>query len=403
MAPAFIYKACTQRGDRVRGIIMGSDEYQAVSTLRARGYLVTEIKKKGQDFQLPIAGLWSGLSSKELALFCRQLATMLAAGLSLVKGLEILEKQHLSKRMRETVGKIRQELINGWQLSEALRRQPHLFPAALVHMVAAGETGGVLEEVMARMAQHFEKEHNLRERVKGALTYPVVVTLLALGAVVFLITYVLPTFSALFASSGLALPWPTRTLLFFSDFISGNWQWLGGSCILLLLGTLWYMRTEGGSRWRDRFFLALPAVGPVLQGIALSRFCRTLGTLLSGGVPLLPALDVAKNTADNQVINQALGQVQAGIKEGSELATLLKDYPVFPEMMIQMVKVGEETGALPDLLIRIADYYEWEVDSFLKRLSSLLEPALTVAVAGFVGFIVISIMLPLLDLVLVVG
>ena len=403
MAPTFTYRARSNRGDQIRGTIVSSDEYQAVSALRAQGYLVTEIKRKGQDFRLPTPGLGAGLTSKELALFCRQLATMLLAGLTLVKALEILEKQHLSKNMREAVAIIKEELISGWQLSETMEKQPQLFPAALVHMVAAGETGGVLAEVLARMAQYYEKEHNLRERARGALSYPALVTLLTLGAVVFLVSYVLPTFAHLFASSGLALPWPTRLLLSVSGFIAGHWQWLGGGSFLLLLGALLYLRTEEGSSRRDRLLLALPVIGPLLQGIALSRFSRTLGTLLSGGVPLLPALEVVKNTADNRALNRALGQVQAGIREGAELAALLKDYSLFPEMMIQMVKVGEETGELPAMLIRIADYYEWEIDASLKRFSSLLEPVLTVAVAGLVGFVVISIMLPLLDLVLIVG
>jgi len=403
IAPVFLYKAYTRQGEGIRGTIASSDEYRAVADLRAQGYLVTDIKRLGREFRLSLPGFRAGLSSRELALLCRQLATMLTAGLPLVKALEILEKQLLSKKMRVAVAKIKEELIQGWQLSEALRKQPQLFPAALVHMVAAGEAGGVLAEVLSRMAQYYKKEYNLQERARGALTYPVVVTLLALGAVIFLVTYVLPTFSHLFASSGLALPWPTRVLLNLTGFIVGNWQWLGGSCLLLLLGALGYLRTEKGSFWRDRLLLALPVLGPLVQGIALSRFCRTLGTLLSGGVPLLPALAVVKNTADNQVISRALGEVQHGVKKGAELASLLQVYPFFPELMIQMVKVGEETGDLPNLLIRIADYYEGEVDAFLKGFSSLLEPVLTVAVAGLVGFIVISIMLPLLDLVLVVG
>ena len=303
--------------------------------------------------------------------------------------------------MREAVAIIKEELISGWQLSETMEKQPQLFPAALVHMVAAGNRG-VLAEVLARIAQYYEKEHNLRKG-PGGPQLSALVTLLTLGAVVFLVSYVLPTFAHLFAISGLALPWPTRLLLSVSGFIAGHWQWLGGGSFLLLLGALLYLRTEEGSSRRDRLLLALPVIGPLLQGIALSRFSRTLGTLLSGGVPLLPALEVVKNTADNRALNRALGQVQAGIREGAELAALLKEYSLFPEMMIQMVKVGEETGELPAMLIRIADYYEWEIDASLKRFSSLLEPVLTVAVAGLVGFVVISIMLPLLDLVLIVG
>jgi len=282
MNSTFIYQARDPSGKRVRGTIESDSIHQAVDALRHRGYLVIEIKAKRPGLGLPGMNFRSGASGNELALFCRQLATMSRAGLELVTALEIIKEQHPNPYLRQAVSLLREDLVGGRQLSEALRGQPRIFPAVLVHMVAAGEMGGILDDVLEWMAHHFEKEQNLREKVKGALTYPAVIALVAVAAIVFLVAFVLPTFSNLFISSGLSLPWPTRLLLSSSQFITKKWYWLvGGALLILPLGSL-YLKTDKGWYHKDRVLLALPRVGPILLRVGLARICRARRQLQVG-------------------------------------------------------------------------------------------------------------------------
>lgn len=399
----FRYKARNREGEQVQGTIERESIHQAVGTLRHKGYLVTEIKAPKTAIGLARLNFRPGASSRELALFCRQLATMSGAGLKLVTALGIIVEQHPNPRLRQAVSQLRKDLVGGSQLTGALKGQPGIFPTVLVHMVAAGETGGILDAVLGWMADHFEKEQKLQEKIKGALTYPGVVALVAIAAVVFLAIFVLPTFSNLFISSGLSLPWPTRLLLFVSQCIIGRGHWLvGGGTLVILLGTL-FVKTDKGRHYRDRLLLTLPGVGKIILRVGLARICRTMGTLLAGGVPLLTALSVVKDTGGNQVISRFLGDVEIGIRKGSNLSALLADCPLFPPMMVQMVDVGEKTGTLSEMLVQTANYYEQETDYVLTRFSTLLEPVLILVVSGLVGFIVISIMLPLIELVTIVG
>lgn len=404
MTPSFIYRARNQRGKRIKGTIEADSIHQAVSRLREKGYLVTDIRA-----QRPGIGLGGGLpfrrggSSGELALFCRQLATMSTAGLELAPTLRIIKEQHPNPRLRRAVSVLEGDLSGGSLLSEALGRQPRIFPPVLVHMVKAGETGGILDDVLDWMAHYFEREQRLQEKIRGALTYPGVVTLVSLAAVFFLVAFVLPSFTNLFLASGLSLPWPTRLLLGASQLISGSWYWLVGGTLLILLALYLYLQTEGGSLCKDRLLLTLPGVGSVLLQVDLARICRTTGTLLAAGVPLLTALSVVKNTAGNRVITQALKEVEVGVQKGLSPSDLFAANSIFPPMVVQMVTAGEKTGTLPRMLVQVSAYYEQEVDFILARFSSLLEPVLVLLVSGIVGFIVISIMLPLISLVTVLG
>ncbi|KKM09646.1 hypothetical protein SY88_17655 [Clostridiales bacterium PH28_bin88] len=403
--PGFAYKVRDYSGKQLSGHLEADSMAAAVDSLRSRNLFIIDVKPAARGgASLNLGSLKGSLGkpkvkSKDLALFCRQFSTMIDAGVPLLASLDILKSQTTNKTLHATIQDVRSHLEQGDTLSEAMRAYPKVFPTILVNMVEAGEVGGALDQVMARLAVHFEKEHEIQEKVKSAMTYPMVVFMVAVLAVIFLMTFVLPSFTSMLNSLNVPLPLPTRVVMGVSTVMRRFWfllpVLLGGAAY----GAFRAFQTEEGRKWKDKVVLKLPIFGEVIRKMIISRFTRTLGTLLKGGVPVLQALEVVKRTAGNTVVAAGVEQAQIAIRDGRGMAGPLAACNVFPPMVIQMISVGEETGALDNLLEKISVFYDEEVNQVVGRLSSMIEPVLIVGMGGIVGFIIISILLPMLGLV----
>ncbi|MDD2421387.1 MAG: type II secretion system F family protein [Heliobacteriaceae bacterium] len=408
--PSFRYKVRNRAGVPAEGIMDEKSPAAVVSRLREQDLLVIKVEEvKNAVFGAPFD--WAAwrerwgkrVESKDLALFCRQFSTLIHAGIPLYNGLIILKEQMRHPTLVKVLTQVAEDLRQGRTFTAAVARYPRVFPALFVSMIEAGELGGVLDQVMERLAVHFEKDSELRAKMQAATTYPLVILLVALGAVVFILTFVMPTFAGLLTSLGTEMPWPTKFVLALSTAVRSYW-WAG---IVLLVGLgLGARRVAVIPKVRytlDRVALKLPVFGDIVTKVAVSRFSRTLGTLLHSGVAILPALDVVVKTVGNQVIAAGLGQAQENIRQGRGMAGPLEQAGVFPAMVVQMVAIGEETGALDVLLIKIADYYDLEVNIVVSRLSTVLEPLMMVLLGGLVGFLVIAMFLPMFELIGAVG
>ncbi len=398
----FSYRGRDGNGKLVSGRLEADSMQAAVDSLRSRGYFITDVKPQIGRFNaqgLKISLPQKGVSSKDLAVFCRQFSTMMDAGLPIMPSMMILESQSESPRLKGIIGGVRAKLEGGDTLADALRSFPKVFPQIMINMVEAGEVGGVLDEVLARLAVHFEKEHEITEKVKSALTYPAVIFAVAIFAVLFLMVSVLPTFTNMLVNMNVPLPTSTRFVMGISNLLRKFWFMLP----VLAMGTIvtanWFFAKPEGRRWRDKMLLKLPVVGVVLRKMIVSRFARTLGTLLKGGVPILQALEVVKRTAGNVIVMEGVEKAQTSIRDGQGMAGPLEESGVFPTMVTQMIAIGEETGALDNLLEKLSVFYDQEVDQTVSRLSSMIEPILIVGMGGMVGFIIVSILLPMFSVV----
>ena len=396
--PVFTYRGTNRAGATIAGEQMAGSKTELVNMLRRQQINVVKMSEKGKEFSLPTFG--GGVKAKELAVFTRQFSVMIDAGLPLVQCLEILAGQQENKIFQKVLAGTRASVEGGSTLSAAMRQYGKVFDPLYVNLVEAGETGGILDAILQRLSAYIEKNVKLKRAVKSALIYPVAVLSVAGGVIVLLLWKVVPIFATLFASLGAALPLPTRIVIGLSNFIGSIF---GLMILLLFVGTgiglkVWY-GTTGGRMAIDRFLLRLPLVGILLRKIAVARFTRTLGTLISSGVPILEGLDITARTAGNAVIEKALLEVRKGLEAGRNLADPLKDTNVFPGMVTQMIGVGEQTGAMDAMLQKIADFYEDEVDVAVKDLLGALEPLMIVFLGVVVGGIVISMYLPLFSLI----
>lgn len=347
---------------------------------------------------------WSGrVKSKQVVYFTRQLATLIGAGLPLVKSLYTLYEQLEPGRLRETVGKVAAEVEGGTTFSEAMARYPGVFPPLFISMVRAGEVGGLLDEILKRLAEFLEKQERFRSRVRSALMYPVFVMGIAMTVLVILMAFVVPTFVKMFGELGGALPLPTQLLIATSHLIRQWWAVLAAALVLAVVAVRLTLRVPSVRLVVDRWLLRVPVAGRLIHQVAVARFARTLGTLLTSGVPILKALDVVQETVGNLVIRQALEQVRRGLKEGNSVAGPLEASGVFEPIVVRMVAVGEETGSLDKMLTTIGDSFEEEVDIAVTGLTALLEPLLIVFLGLVVGFIVISMFLPMFSLARLIG
>ncbi|WP_338832822.1 Putative type II secretion system protein F [Moorella humiferrea] len=391
----FAYRGRDARGNAVSGTIEAESQELAIRELRRQGIFITycrpAVVTPARDWRRLLR---RPVSRRDLALFSRQLATMLGAGLPIVTALHILQRQAENPSLRESIGMLLQDLESGEAFYRALERQPRVFPPIFIHTVEAGELGGALDETLERLAGHLEREQEVEEKVKSALTYPAIVSMVALLVVIFLLTYVLPSFQVMLNSLQVPLPWPTRLVMGLSEGLRRLWPFL----VLFLAGASygfyrWQQRPAG--RYQvDRLFLRLPIIGPLHHKAVLSRFSRTLGTLLHSGVPVLLALEIVRRTVGNAVVAGAVERAAESVRDGQSLATPLEASGVFPPMVVEMITVGEETGALDAMLERVATLYEQELEAVVARLASLIEPILIVGLGGIVGVIVISVFLP---------
>jgi type IV pilus assembly protein PilC len=382
----------------------GTSEAENAEILRRRlqeqGFTVTDIKQTAAGKKRSPGGGWGRVKLNDLAIFCRQFSTMIDAGVSLVRALDVLGEQTQNPKLRRMIIDIQQEVEAGQTLSKAMGKYPKTFTSLFVGLVRAGEVGGVLEEALQRLSHFLEKDMELRRKVKAALTYPAIVVVVAVGIVVGLCTFIVPKFVDLFKELGVTeLPAMTQVLVDFSDFLKNRWYM--GLIILLLLyvTTKWFGTTRVGRRVIDRIKLKVPVFGKLHHKIVLARFSRTLGTLLVSGVPILQALETVAGVVGNGIIADAVMEARARIREGDRINDPLEKSRMFPPMVVHMISIGEESGALDTMLSKIADFYEQEVDATLQSLTSAIEPVLIVFLGVCVGFIVIAMFMPLIQVI----
>lgn len=403
--PTFVYEARDATGQLRKDTIEAANLRAATQRLQEQRMTVIQIKAKaagaGADGLAGLLSRMKKVDEQALTVFSRQFATMINAGLAMVRCLDILSEQTEDKKLRETLIQVRRDVEGGSTLSNSLAKHPTVFSMLYISMVKAGEMGGVLDEVLERLAGFMEKDFALKKKVKSALTYPVVILLMASGIVFFLVTYILPTFVALFEGMSLALPLPTQILIAVTKG-ARNPAVMIPLLILLCVGGFMvgqYIKTPAGRKQYDMMKLNIPVFGLLNRKVAISRFCRTLGTLLSSGVPIMQALEIVGRASGNEIIAMTVTKVRESIREGESIASPLGASGMFPPMVTQMVAVGEETGNLDAMLSKIADFYDTEVEYMLASLTSMLEPIMIVGMGGIVGFIVISVFLPLYQLI----
>jgi type IV pilus assembly protein PilC len=399
--PNYSWKGRTRGGRIQEGVLVADSKDAAIAALRKQQIIVTAVTEKGKEFALPT--LKGRVTPKELAVFTRQFSVMIDAGLPLVQCLEILGSQQENKAFKRMLLQVRQDVESGSSLADAMRKQPKAFDDLFCNMIAAGEAGGILDTILQRLAQYIEKNVKLRGAVRSALVYPIAVISIAVMVVWIILWKVIPTFATLFEGLGAALPLPTRVTIALSQFI-GSWWWLVfltlGATIFLLNR---YHKTYTGRRHLDGLLLKFPVIGMVLKKIAVARFCRTLSTLVSSGVPILEGLEITARTSGNAIVEDAIMATRRSVEEGRTIADPLKDTDVFPPMVVQMVAVGEQTGALEVMLSKIADFYEDEVDEATANLLALLEPIMISFLGVVIGGIVISMYMPMFDLITKIG
>ena len=397
----FVWEARGKAGEVKRGTMEAENESAVQNRLRAQQLNPTKVSKKGFSINLNIdLKFGSGVEPKDLVKFIRQFATMIDAGLPLVQCLEILSNQEPNKIFQNALRDIKSTVEQGATFSDALRRHPKIFDDLFVNLVQAGEVGGILDTILNRLAVYIEKRVKLARQVRGALTYPIAVICILIIVMVVLLTFVIPAFENMFAEFGAkdALPALTKAVIGMSRAFVSYLPLTIAAVIGLVFGASYLYRNPRGKRAVHGAILKMPILGPVLQKIAVARFTRTLGTLLASGVPILDALDIVAKTSGNMVIEEGLMYARARISEGKNMAEPLGELKAFPGMVVQMIAVGEQTGALDTMLNKIADFYEEEVDVAVASLTSLLEPLLMVVVGGVVGVVLLSMYLPIFEL-----
>ena len=400
--PTFAYVVKDKTGKESKGSLDGESRELVVKQLRDQGYVVSQVQEQAQAKVKKSGGfrLRRNVGLKDLSIFCRQFATMINAGVSLVRCLDVLEQQTNSVNLKEIVREIQTEVEGGATLSRSMAQYPRVFSNLAIGLVRAGEVGGVLDETLDRLAGFLESDMALRRKIKAAMTYPVLVMFVAVGIVTFLVTFILPKFIALFEELGVEeFPTPTLILMRISNFATSKW-WL---CVIiivcLVIGINRLKATKTGRRYFDIIKLKVPVFGSLNHKIAVARFARTLSTLLSSGVPILQAMETVAGTVDNTVIAEAIMLSRTAIREGETIGDPLAQSRMFPPMVVQMITIGEETGQLDSMLAKVADFYEAEVEAALESLTAALEPIMIVVLGFVVGFIVISMFMPLISII----
>jgi type IV pilus assembly protein PilC len=399
--PNYAWKGKTRTGEAREGTLLASTREEALAALRRQGILQPTVAEKGKELALP--KLRGSVKRKDIAIFTRQFSVMIDAGLPLVQCLEILAGQQSNKVFAAVLTEVRQDVESGATLAESMRKHPKAFDELYCNMVAAGEAGGILDTILQRLSVYIEKIVKLKAAVRSALIYPVSVICIACIVVWVILTFVIPVFADLFTGLGATLPLPTRIVIALSNFLRAWWWLVVGS----IAGTIWGLRayhaTEKGKRVIDGNMLRMPVIGILLKKIAVARFCRTLATLTTSGVPILDGLDITARTAGNSVVEDSIQTVRRAVEQGKTISEPLAQVKVFPSMVVQMVAVGEQTGALDTMLSKIADFYEDEVDEATQNLLSLLEPLIILFLGTVIGGIVVAMYMPMFSLISKIG
>ena len=402
--PVYLWKARTRQGTIKKGEVEASNDAAVMAQLRAQMLLPVSVKTKAKDISEYLPFLKPGITTKELVIFTRQFATMIDAGLPLVQCLEILGDQQDNRTFKEVIRDVKTDVEQGSTFADALRKHPKPFDALYVNLVQAGEIGGILDTIMNRLAVYLEKADALARKVKGAMVYPITVLVVAVSVVVLMLVKIIPTFEKMFADFGGELPGPTQAVINLSNWMQ---EWLVVFLVVTAGVIVAYFqarkRVPKFRRATDMLALKLPVFGPLLRKVAVARFSRTLGTMVASGVPILDGLDIVAKTAGNVVIEEALYDVKAAISEGKTIAEPLSESEVFPGMVVQMIAVGEETGAMESMLSKIADFYDDEVDAAVEALTAMLEPAMMVVLGGTVGGLLVAMYLPIFKIAETIG
>jgi type IV pilus assembly protein PilC len=399
--PSFEWKGRDRAGRPQGGVLVADSKDAVLAVLRRQQIVPITVKEKGKEIALP--KLRRGINEKTLAIFTRQFSVMIDAGLPLVQCLQILGEQQDNKAFQRIVLQVREDVESGSSLANAMKKHPQAFSELYVNMVAAGEAGGILDTILQRLATYIEKAARLKAQVKAAMIYPISVISIAMLVVYIILWKVIPVFGALFTSLGAELPLPTRVVVALSKFIGRFWWLIVGLVVAGVIAIRRYYATEQGRLVIDSLLLKAPILGSVLRKIAVARFCRTLGTLLSAGVPVLESLDITARTSGNAVIERSILEVRKAVEEGKNLADPLKTTKQFPPMVVQMISVGEATGAMDTMLGKIAEFYEDEVDTAVAGMMKLIEPILIFFLGVVIGGIVIAMYLPMFDLISKIG
>jgi type IV pilus assembly protein PilC len=400
MATIFEWSGKTSRGLIESGEISANSKDEVMAEMRKRNIVPTLIKEKEKKALFGGMSFGGGVDDKDIVIFTRQFSTMIDAGLPLVQALEILSAQVENKFLAKTIATIKDDVESGSTYADALKKHPKVFTELYANMVAAGESGGILDTILNRLAAYMEKAMKLKKKVKGAMVYPMVVSSIAILCIAVIMIFVVPTFSKMFTQMGGTLPLPTLLVIKTSNFLAGLGGLLTGMAIVgFIIGFKQIRKTEKGQAVTDKMFLRLPIFGILLRKVAVAKFTRTLGTLISSGVPILDGLEITAKTAGNKVIQYAVLEVRQSVSEGKTLAEPLMKTKVFPPMVTHMIAVGESTGALDTMMNKIADFYDDEVDNAVNNLTAMMEPMLMVFLGGSVGFIVIAMYLPIFKLI----
>ncbi len=400
--PVYVWKGKNSSGEKRKGEVEAPDMAAALLQVKRLRIADPVIKEKPKDLLENVSIFKPKVTGKDIVIFTRQLSTMIDAGLPLVQGLEILEKQQSNPTFRKALGEIRSDVESGSTLSDAMRKHPKIFDNLFNNMIEAGETGGILDTILSRLATFMEKSMALKKKIKGAMTYPVICLAISILILIVILVFVVPVFSKMFNDFGSSLPLPTQIVVNMSEFFKNNIVFILVGIFLVIFIIKKIYSTKKGELTIDRLLLRSPVVGVLLRKVAVAKFTRTLSTMLQSGVPILEALQVVAKTAGNKVIENAVFMVGDAIAEGRPIAEPLEESGVFPNMVVQMINVGESVGALDAMLEKIADFYDEEVDQAVENLTAMIEPFMMVFLGGMIGGLVVAMYLPIFKIASVV-
>ena len=396
--PEYVWKGVNRKGKKKKGEMEAESENIVRLTLRRQGIEPSKIKPKPKDIFENVKFLQPKVTDKDIVVMTRQFATMIDAGLPLVQCMEILHGQQENRTFKRILKHIKEDVEEGSTFADALKKHPEVFDDLFVNLVAAGEIGGILDIILNRLAAYIEKAEKLKKKVKGAMTYPIVVMVIAVLVVAVILVFVIPVFQTMFADFGRALPVPTQIVVAASNFVKSYILYMIVGVVVLIFAFRRFYRTERGRSLVDKLVLKAPVFGLLIRKVAVAKFTRTLGTMISSGVPILDSLDIVAATAGNKTIEEAIRETRQSISEGRTIAEPLADSEVFPSMVVQMISVGEATGALDTMLGKIADFYDDEVDAAVEALTAMLEPFMMVFLGGTIGGLVVSMYLPIFQM-----
>jgi type IV pilus assembly protein PilC len=401
--PIFLWEATNRKGEVKKGELDGTDETAVRGTLRRQGYRSINVKAKPKDIMEYLPFLKQGVKEKDVVIFARIFSTMINAGLPLIQCLDLLAQQEQNKTFKAIIISCKEDIESGNTLSDSLKKYPKIFDDLFVNLVAAGESGGILDVILQRLASYMEKAMKLKSKVKGAMTYPASVLVISIGVVALLLLKVIPVFQKMFEGMGGELPGPTQFLVNLSAFAQSYFLYMVAAVVVVVIAFNRFRATEKGTFIIDSLILKSPVFGPLLKKVAVAKFTRTMATMMSSGVPILEGLTIVSKTAGNVIIERALIETRKSISEGKTIAEPLAETNIFPPMVVQMIAVGEATGALDTMLAKIADFYDDEVDAAVEAMTALLEPFMMVFLGGVVGGMIIAMYLPIFKMASVVG